>query len=326
MVDRKKLAGTLADAARAMWRIRNNRQSVETHHLARLAERGLAETELHYQTAAGQDYDERHAAERELVQVANEAEEQLAAIEFLMGRSQADSEDFGEALQDTAKEMANHNDRKELLFNLINLTNTMISKTRDASDELALRRSQMAKMRSSLHEARARADTDMLTQLRNRHRFERDLIDEIERCTVNGEPLTLSICDIDNFKDVNDQFGHQTGDGVLRLVAKILSDHCDNDGFVYRLGGEEFAIILPGYSEEHAFTLIERTRKDLAGRKIRERKSGQAIGMVTFSGGVATALKCNRETADALFYVADRELYVAKEAGRNRISCAMLED
>jgi diguanylate cyclase len=321
----KKLGGSIANAARLMWRMRNNLQGNDAHRNSRLTELGLIESDLHDPSSEPRNYDDCHAAEQELVNIADQAQEQLAALEKLMGRSAADADSFGAALQDKAKEMKAQPGAAELLAGLMDLTNIMILKTRTASSELRSRREEMLALRVSLTEARLRADTDMLTQLQNRHCFEREFGCQIERSIADGTPLSLAICDIDNFKDINDHFGHQTGDGVLRLVAKILSEHCSPYGSVFRLGGEEFAIVLPDMDEDDAFAIVDRTRKDVAERKIRERKSGELIGKVTFSGGVATAITCNNACADTLFCTADRELYVAKEDGRNRISSARVE-
>jgi diguanylate cyclase len=164
----------------------------------------------------------------------------------------------------------------------------------------------------------------MLTKLANRRAFERSMAIEVERAIADHVPLTLAICDIDHFKDVNDQFGHQTGDGVLKLVAKILNEACSRDGSVFRLGGEEFAIVLPSMAEADAFKLIDQVRKDLEARKIRQRGTGEYLGKVTLSAGIATDSACDAESSELLFSIADRELYVAKEAGRNRVSAAMV--
>lgn len=325
MASIKTFGGSIADTARIIWRMRLGQQKHEAPHIPRNAVSGQHTEDQRDPLGEFRNYDDCFAAEEELACIADQAQKQLAAIEKLMGKSQADADHFGAALQDKATQISAQPDAAELVAGLVELTNTMIEKTRTASGELRSRREEMSALRLSLTEARTRADTDMLTQLQNRHSFERDIAFQVERCTSDQTPLSLAICDIDNFKDVNDHFGHQTGDGVLRLVAKILDDHCSPFGSVFRLGGEEFAVILPDLGEDDALALLERTRKDLATRKIRERKSGELIGKVTLSGGIATAIRCKDDSADQLFSIADRELYVAKEDGRNRISSSLVE-
>jgi diguanylate cyclase len=326
MASIRTLGGSIADTARIIWRMRSGQQKHEVPHMAHHADSNQHTQDQRDPSGEFRNYEDCFAAEEELSNIADQAQEQLAAIEKLMGKSLADANHFGAALQDKASQMSSQPDAAELVAGLVELTNMMIEKTRTASGELRSRREEMSDLRLSLTEARTRADTDMLTQLQNRHCFEREFSTQIERCTADDTPLSLAICDIDNFKDVNDHFGHQTGDGVLRLVAKILDEHCSPFGSVFRLGGEEFAVILPDMSEDDALALLERTRKDLAARKIRERKSGALIGKVTLSGGIATVAKCDEQSADLLFSVADRELYVAKEDGRNRISSALVEN
>jgi diguanylate cyclase len=263
---------------------------------------------------------DQHAAEEELARIADDAQRQLALLEALIGRSQDDAQDFGSALQDNATKLTDQGDAKDMVASLIGLTNIMIAKTRVATDELRSRREEMRGLRESLHEARVRADTDMLTKLANRRAFERCMATEVERAMTDHIPLTLAICDLDHFKEINDQFGHQTGDGVLKLVAKILTETCSRDGSVFRLGGEEFAIVFPALCEADAFRLVDQVRKDLEARKIRQRGTGEFLGRVTLSAGIATHAICNAQSAEQLFSVADRQLYVAKEAGRNQIS------
>jgi diguanylate cyclase len=325
MASIRTLGGSIADTARVIWRMRYGQQKHEMLQISCNVDPDQLAQDQRDPLGEFRSYEDCFAAEEELSNIADRAQKQLAAIEKLMGKSLAEADHFGAALQDKASQISTRPDAADLVAGLVELTNTMIEKTRTASGELKSRREEMSALRVSLSEARTRADTDMLTQLRNRHCFERDFAIQIERCTADDTPLSLAICDIDNFKDVNDHFGHQTGDGVLRLVAKILDEHCSSFGSVFRLGGEEFAVLLPDMAAGKAFELIERTRKDLAARKIRERKSGELIGKVTMSGGVATAIQCNGQSADQLFTVADRELYVAKEDGRNRVSSSHVE-
>jgi diguanylate cyclase len=305
----------VARAARVIW---GRGDTAKSRHSGL----GLIESDLLEDLEGQRHYQEQYAAEEELVRIADAAQKQLAAFEKLIGRSQDDAHSFGEELHDKAIAMSDASDTQEMVASLIVLTNSMIEKTRVATDELRSRREEMQSLRGSLQEARERADTDMLTRLANRRCFERSMAMHVERAITDHVPLTLAICDIDHFKGVNDQFGHQTGDGVLKLVAKILTEHCSRDGHVFRLGGEEFAVIFPEIPTEDAARILDGARKDLASRKLRQRGTGEFLGKVTFSVGIATEAECSEHSAETLFSVADRELYAAKEAGRNRIATA----
>ncbi len=136
----------------------------------------------------------------------------------------------------------------------------------------------------------------------------------------SGEPLMLLLIDIDHFKRVNDTWGHQTGDQVLRLVAATLSSATRAGDFVARYGGEEFAVILPGTRPDAALAVAERVRRSFEGRDIVARTSGKSIGGVTLSAGGAQ-YDPGEKLADWIER-ADQALYSAKKGGRNRVMLA----
>jgi diguanylate cyclase (GGDEF)-like protein len=155
------------------------------------------------------------------------------------------------------------------------------------------------------------ARTDPLTGLANRRHFSQELEHELERCRRDGRPLTVIVCDLDHFKDVNDSYGHMAGDRVLRLVADVLAEHSRAIDLPARFGGEEFAIILPDTDLDAGEVAAERLRREI------EHRSALAGPPVTLSLGVA----CTQQVGlaqDALYRAADRALYAAKDTGRNR--------
>ncbi len=155
------------------------------------------------------------------------------------------------------------------------------------------------------------ARTDPLTGLANRRRFSEELERELVRSRRDGRPLTVIVCDLDHFKDVNDTYGHIAGDRVLRLVGDVLSQHSRAIDLPARVGGEEFAIILPDTGIEAGAAAAERLRLEI------ERRSARAGPRITVSLGVA----CTQQVGlarDALYRAADRALYAAKDEGRNR--------
>jgi diguanylate cyclase len=312
----KALGSGLASTARAIWG-RND----DAARLLRPSTSLLSETDLIEAREFELRAEQQRAEEQELARIANEAQRQLTAFEQLVGRSHGDATQFGEQLQQTASTMQIEGNT-DMLASLIELTNNMICKTRNASDELRMRREEMQTLRGSLDEARKRADTDMLTQLGNRRAFEEALLLHLQRAKEDKTNLALAICDIDHFKSINDRFGHQTGDGVLKLVAKILNEHCARDGLIFRIGGEEFAVLFPDLSSEKAAQIIDAARADLHTRRIRRRGTGEFVGHVSFSAGIAETLVAANIDHRALFADADRELYLAKNAGRNRTCLA----
>lgn len=166
-------------------------------------------------------------------------------------------------------------------------------------------------------QVKSMADHDGLTRIANRRRFEERLDEEAQRHGRYELPLSLILFDLDHFKTVNDTFGHQTGDAVLRGTASLLLESLRGSDFPARYGGEEFAVILPHTSREQAALLAERIRLRLAQRDFGECK--QAVRL-TVSAGVA-ALEPGAQGRE-LVSLADQALYLAKNGGRNRVVVA----
>jgi diguanylate cyclase (GGDEF)-like protein/PAS domain S-box-containing protein len=156
------------------------------------------------------------------------------------------------------------------------------------------------------------AVTDSLTSLPNRYQFEKKLKIECDRAKRFNEPLSLMALDLDNFKPVNDLYGHAKGDITLVSAAKIISSNVRNIDLVARWGGDEFMILLPNTSLEQAVVLAEKIKV-----KINDAKLSKNL-LVTSSFGVAQ-MKVNEEPM-RLTIRADNALYVSKNAGRNRVS------
>ncbi len=162
-----------------------------------------------------------------------------------------------------------------------------------------------------LEQVRRLAATDGLTKIANRRTFESTLEREVARATRSAEYVSLVMVDIDHFKLLNDNHGHQTGDDVLRNVAAALSCECRDFDTAARYGGEEFAIILPGCGPEEAYEIADRLRRSVA--------SAPSVVPITASAGVAT-YPSHAGDADTLVRAADEALYASKHAGRDRTS------
>ena len=129
--------------------------------------------------------------------------------------------------------------------------------------------------------------------------------------------MCLVMGDIDRFKAINDTFGHQIGDEILKMFAKLLSSNVKGRDTVARFGGEEFAIILPETRLADAEHLTESIRSQLEGKELAVNNSGEPIGKITASFGIAQLGE--HDDPDTLVQRADARLYEAKCAGRNRV-------
>ncbi len=174
-------------------------------------------------------------------------------------------------------------------------------------------------MKESLASAREEGLRDALTGLRNRRHFDRALPEEIERAGETANPLSLFIMDIDHFKRVNDDFGHPTGDAVLRVVGALLSDNLKGRDVPVRYGGEEFAVILPQTDLAAAESIANRIRVQLSEKRLVLTENKLSLGVITASFGVAQWFA--DESDSELIARADAMLYQAKRSGRDRVVC-----
>jgi diguanylate cyclase (GGDEF)-like protein len=162
---------------------------------------------------------------------------------------------------------------------------------------------------------KAQAVTDELTGLANRRRFMEVLELELKRSDRFDSPLALVLADLDDFKLVNDRFGHQTGDDVLRALSRVLEASLRDVDLPARLGGEEFAVLLPETDAVGAEGLAERLRAELASLDLQA--PGAKTFNVTASFGVAVYPEAG--SGDELLTLADTALYAAKADGKNRV-------
>ncbi len=167
-------------------------------------------------------------------------------------------------------------------------------------------------------ETRRLSITDGLTGLHNTRYFYRSLDLEIARTDRYGTPFSLMLFDIDNFKQLNDNYGHQAGDEVLQELAKILKAVSRESDTVVRYGGEEFIIILPNTMEEETVHLANRIRNAVQENVFHLNDSEKV--KITLSGGIASYPK-NARNAKNLLNAADTALYAAKAAGKNVVLC-----
>lgn len=158
--------------------------------------------------------------------------------------------------------------------------------------------------------------TDPLTGLYNVRHFRSALEVELERTVRTGSPTSLMMIDLDHFKQVNDQWGHEVGNQVLKLTANLIKEVTRQLDIQCRYGGEEFVVILPSTNILLASQVAERLRKRIQTSKI---SVGDASFEITTSIGLAVKVAGEHGSAAQLIKAADECLYEAKEAGRNRV-------
>ena len=191
----------------------------------------------------------------------------------------------------------------------IDLTQTIEEKTQALKQALG-----------SLEKANAElstlSQTDALTQLANRRHFDNTFEQEYKRAKRQHHPLSLIMVDIDHFKHINDQYGHQAGDECLKMVGQILKTHAARaEDFPARYGGEEFCILLPGLTQAEAQDVAESMRINVEDSTCLYQ--GKAINL-TISLGIYGEVPGETVSIQAILKHADQALYQAKTNGRNR--------
>jgi diguanylate cyclase (GGDEF)-like protein len=171
------------------------------------------------------------------------------------------------------------------------------------------------------------SENDALTGLANRHSFDSQFAELWKRALVSGAALSVIVVDVDNFKQLNDRYGHLYGDEVLRRIGSLLQQALRaKDDFAARFGGEEFVILLPATHQAAAVQVAERLCKmvELAGFPPLDATATpyNAKTSATVSCGVATAYPTPRDVPELLLEAADKAMYKAKANGRNRVACA----
>ena len=156
------------------------------------------------------------------------------------------------------------------------------------------------------------AETDELTGLTNRRSFFAQASDQLEAAEQQDSPISLLVIDADYFKQLNDTYGHATGDAALKFISDKLNGCIRRSDLACRLGGEEFAILLPGVHEDQARPMAERILKNIAEQAMVH--DGKIIEMSVSCGVADTSVSYDMT---ALFKAADDALYAAKDAGRN---------
>ncbi|MBI3435170.1 MAG: GGDEF domain-containing protein [Proteobacteria bacterium] len=208
---------------------------------------------------------------------------------------------------------------RTIVASLIHSTKEMEFANRHLEDRLKYSKHEINQLQENLAAVRNESLTDPLTGLANRKSFDEGLTKAVADANRDGHPVSLIMADIDHFKKFNDNYGHLTGDQVLRLVATSLQQNIKDHALAARYGGEEFAIVLPNTALQRAKALADQIRRAVATKELIKRSTGENLGRVTVSLGVASWQ--HGESMQNLIERADTCLYAAKRGGRNRMIC-----
>jgi diguanylate cyclase (GGDEF)-like protein/PAS domain S-box-containing protein len=195
--------------------------------------------------------------------------------------------------------------------NITDLKTTEL-KLREANKQLTRQVAEIEELRQQMEEM---AIHDSLTGLFNRRTLADFLEREIAQAQRSSRPLVVVLMDIDHFKNINDDFGHQAGDRVLIELGQLILQKTRQGDFACRFGGEEFVIVIPEIEIPDALRRIDQLREEVNGRIF---LFNQQSMQITLSAGIAVYPK-NGETIDALLFASDQALYMAKNSGRNRV-------
>jgi diguanylate cyclase len=242
---------------------------------------------------------------------------ELTRILQMLANAGRDTSSFAAALEQIAARLPADGELRKIVDTIVLATRHMEAKTRRLEAEIERCSIEIRALRQGLEASKREAMTDPLTGLFNRRAFEERLRLAAAHSMETDTELALLLSDIDNFKQLNDTWGHQVGDAVIQLVASSLKEGLPAGSTAARYGGDEFAAVLPGVSIAEAEAIADRTRELVSKKRLRDTTTGKSIGHMSVSIGVAGYVLAER--LDDLIRRADRALYDAKDAGRNQV-------
>jgi diguanylate cyclase len=220
--------------------------------------------------------------------------------------------------QEALRKGSTSNSASGVVESLVGATNEMAHQSRGLEAKLIESGREIEILREQLEAVKVEASTDALTGVANRKEFETRFAELSTKADAGAGPLSLVMCDIDYFKRINDTFGHQTGDQVIRFVATVMDRAKPADGLVARIGGEEFAMLAPNTTAKAAMAIAEQVRSAIEGKRLVRRSTNIDLGKITVSLGVAQ--RQSFEPTTAQMERADTALYASKHKGRNRVT------
>jgi diguanylate cyclase len=245
-------------------------------------------------------------------------QEELQKFAQMLEGAGNDTAAYGKTLNQAAQQLNHDNvaQFKLIVDNVIAATRAIETKHKVLETELKTSSTEIVSLRQRLESIREESRIDPLTGLLNRRGFDERMVEAVNEADAS-RPLCLLIGDVDHFKRFNDTWGHATGDQVLRLVAQCFKSNIKGRDTAARYGGEEFVVALPETNLENATTVAEYIRSAVESKKIVKRSTGETLGSITLSLGVAKYVP--DEPITETLNRADTCLYAAKRRGRNRV-------
>ncbi len=270
----------------------------------------------------GRQYFAHHHGEGVMEEARDKMASQVSEVLTLLRREQASLQNYGKVLGDTSQKIsAPSGQNGQLLNQIVHLlseaTNTTISHGKRVVRSMNETSAEIHNIQVELDRYKKLANTDSLTKLANRRAFDAHIA-AIGSDKKSAMYSALIFADIDHFKRINDTHGHIVGDKILAYVANIMRSTPEQDAFVARIGGEEFAVALENTTEEEASSCAESIRGAVEGKKFINNKTGVDYGPVTVSLGLCMASEAT--DPNELYRKVDQALYASKNSGRNRVT------
>lgn len=246
---------------------------------------------------------------------------ELSSVAAAISQAHKAQTAYGQTLDKAAvsmDEVQGEAELKAIVGGLSTATRKILKDNVNLEQKLEVSTREVERLREHLEQVRRDALTDALTNLANRKAFDDALASACRDADAQGHAITLALLDIDHFKKVNDTWGHQTGDQVIRYVASVLNRHGQHPRIAARYGGEEFAMLFVNESTATVEKILQQVRSEIASRSLRRRSTNDDLGAVTISAGYA--VRVAEEAAAALMERADAALYASKRNGRNQVT------